>query len=60
MTQRFSALLILLALLTLSACQPISMDTKPSGPDMTTLISEAEQQGDYAVAAEQYLAKAMN
>lgn len=58
MTQRFSALLILLALLTLSACQPISMDTKPSGPDMTTLISEAEQQGDYAVAAEEYLAKA--
>jgi len=58
MTQRFSALLILLALLTLSACQPISMDTKPSGPDMTTLISEAEQQGNYAVAAKEYLAKA--
>lgn len=58
MTQRFSALLILLALLTLSACQPISMDTKPSGPDMTTLISEAEKQGDYAVAAEDYLSKA--
>lgn len=58
MTQRFSALLILLALLTLSACQPISMDTKPSGPDMTTLISDAEKQGDYAVAAEDYLSKA--
>ncbi|MDO8827164.1 penicillin-binding protein activator [Methylophaga sp.] len=34
------------------------METKPSGPDMTTLISEAEKQGDYALAAEDYLAKA--
>ncbi|MBN47183.1 MULTISPECIES: penicillin-binding protein activator [unclassified Methylophaga] len=58
MTQRFSALLILLTLLTLSACQPISMETKPSAPDMTSLVSEAEKQGDYAVAAEQYIAKA--
>lgn len=58
MTQRFSALLMLLAILTLSACQPISMETKPSGPDMTTLISDAEKQGDYAVAAEEYLTKA--
>lgn len=58
MTQRFSALLMLLAILTLSACQPISMETKPSGPDMTTLISDAEKQGDYAVAAEEYLIKA--
>ncbi|HCD05882.1 MAG TPA: LppC family lipoprotein, partial [Methylophaga sp.] len=57
-TQRFSALLILLTLLTLSACQPISMETKPSAPDMTSLVSEAEKQGDYAVAAEQYIAKA--
>lgn len=58
MTQRFSVLFILLALLTLSACQPLSIDTKPSGPDMSALISEAEKQGDYTVAAEEYLAKA--
>lgn len=59
MTQRFSALFILLVLLALTACQPISMDTKPSAPEMTSLISEAEKQGDYAVAAEDYLAKAV-
>lgn len=58
MTQRFSALFILLVLLALTACQPISMDTKPSAPEMTSLISEAEKQGDYAVAAEDYLAQA--
>ena len=58
MTQRFSALFMLLVLLALTACQPISMDTKPSAPDMTSLVSEAEKQGDYAVAAEQYIAKA--
>lgn len=58
MTQRFSALFMLLVLLALTACQPISMDTKPSAPEMTSLISEAEKQGDYAVAAEDYLAKA--
>ena len=34
------------------------METKPSAPDMTSLVSEAEKQGDYAVAAEQYIAKA--
>lgn len=58
MTQRFSTLFILLVLLALTACQPISMDTKPSAPEMTALISEAEKQGDYAVAAEDYLAQA--
>ena len=58
MTQRFSALFMLLVLLALTACQPISMDTKPSAPEMTSLISEAEKQGDYAVAAEDYLAQA--
>jgi outer membrane PBP1 activator LpoA protein len=57
MTQRFSALFMLLVLLALTACQPISMDTKPSAPEMTALISEAEKQGDYAVAAEDYLAQ---
>lgn len=49
---------MLLVLLALTACQPISMDTKPSAPEMTALISEAEKQGDYAVAAEDYLAQA--
>ena len=58
MTQRFSTLFMLLVLLALTACQPISMDTKPSAPEMTALISEAEKQGDYAVAAEDYLAQA--
>lgn len=58
MTQRFSTLFMLLVLLALTACQPISMDTKPSDPEMTALISEAEKQGDYAVAAEDYLAQA--
>lgn len=58
MTQRFSILFMLLVLLALTACQPISMDTKPSAPEMTALISEAEKQGDYAVAAEDYLAQA--
>ncbi len=57
MTQRFSTLFMLLVLLALTACQPISMDTKPSAPEMTALISEAEKQGDYAVAAEDYLAQ---
>lgn len=57
MMQRFSALFILVALLTLSACQPISLDTKPTAPETATLVSEAEKQGDYALAAEQYLAK---
>lgn len=58
MTQRFSTLFMLLVLLALTACQPISMDTKPSAPEMTSLISEAEKRGDYAVAAEDYLAQA--
>ncbi len=58
MMQRFSALFILLALLTLSACQPISLDTRPAAPDTATLVSDAEKQGDYALAAEQYLAQA--
>lgn len=58
MMQRFSALFILLALLTLSACQPISLDTRPAAPDTATLVSEAEKQGDYALAAEQYLTQA--
>lgn len=58
MTQRFSTLFMLLVLLALTACQPISMDTKPSAPEMTALISEAEKQGDYAVAAEDYLDQA--
>lgn len=58
MTQRFSALLFILALMTLSACQPISMDSRPSAPDMTSLVSEAEKQGDYSQAAEEYLTRA--
>ncbi|AFJ02049.1 LppC putative lipoprotein [Methylophaga frappieri] len=56
--RRLSALIMMFLLVSLTACQPGALDRRDSLPLADELISEAEQSGELAQAAEAYLNKA--
>ena len=58
MARPLSALLLVLLVMTLAACQPMAIDRKQAPVTAESLISEAETAGDLQTAADDYLAKA--
>lgn len=58
MMPRSSAILLTLLVITLTACSSVAIDKKDSQPLAASLISAAEESGDLATAATEYLALA--